>query len=597
MRAPRGVMEVLDWQRDALAAVAPGSVARLLGIAADVRRELEERLVALAPERYTTQETRVLLAQARAVVEGLGARFGVEVGDALEDLGRSAAGIGRETLLREIDAWGAHFRGTVRRTAPVELAGDLLGDGLLEYYDVSRDTYGLEAIRSMRGVLARSVIEGDSVFVTASKLRDAVPMERHRAERIVRTEQSFASHARQFGDLEAMYGEGAPGWKKALSAVRDNRTGEDSIFVDGQTRAIGVPFEDNLGHVYQHPPNRPNDREVVLFVPDDEEAVERVAGGGGSVVDELPDAAADAPTLRSRRGADREDEEMAPQVDRGRVDVDEATGLARLGARDVHPRAPVPDPSNTGLPFDADRAAAALRTLADSEWNDDGASGVNAARELRAELNSLVQSFGMTHPAERLGKSSSVRIMPESDPGAGMMYDDGSMWLKRDVVRDAPYWLDGEPWAVHKFATVVHETIHAHAHLGEVAFEAAGVLTEIAAEYATRRVVLSMRPWLDPVQFRVIRQRHGGYRDLTSGFLRDLRLALEVSGAKLSHEGIETWIEDAAVRYHQASSVVIGSEDEAGALFVDAFDLSVVPADKRGGLRLQLLAIVSTLAM
>jgi hypothetical protein len=45
----------------------------------------------------------------------------------------------------------------------------------------------------------------------------------------------------------------------------DARTGDDSIRVNGQTRDIDEPFNDGRRD-YQNPPNRPNDRETVVYI-------------------------------------------------------------------------------------------------------------------------------------------------------------------------------------------------------------------------------------------------------------------------------------------------------------------------------------------
>ncbi len=50
---------------------------------------------------------------------------------------------------------------------------------------------------------------------------------------------------------------------KILSATFDDRTGWDSYQVHGQIRRIDEPFVSAFGR-YMHPPNRPNDREVVV---------------------------------------------------------------------------------------------------------------------------------------------------------------------------------------------------------------------------------------------------------------------------------------------------------------------------------------------
>jgi len=264
---PREVLAIIEAQQAALAKVAPKHRDRLLAIALEVQRALEARLKALAPERYTTQEVRVLLTQVRAVVELLGVELGKRMGNELRNIGEVAAKIGRDGLVDQVAAWADKFQGSVRRIAPAEVAGDLLDEGLLEYYESSKQTYGLEAIAKMRGALAKSVLEGKTVAQASEALTAAVELQDWRAERIVRTEQSFATHRRQIEDLKQMWGDEANAeWGKQLIAVHDDRTGRDSKFVDLQIQRLDDPFWDGTRH-YQHPPNRPNDRETLVFVP------------------------------------------------------------------------------------------------------------------------------------------------------------------------------------------------------------------------------------------------------------------------------------------------------------------------------------------
>jgi len=89
-------------------------------------------------------------------------------------------------------------------------------------------------------------------------------VERHRMLRWATWEASFIVNAAGYGYARRF---GGPGWFKILVATFDNVTGTDSLFVHLQERPIDRPFEDNRGHLYQHPPNRPWDREVVLFEP------------------------------------------------------------------------------------------------------------------------------------------------------------------------------------------------------------------------------------------------------------------------------------------------------------------------------------------
>lgn len=264
MWIPPEVLAVLAAQAAALAKVAPEHRERLLAIAREIVAALEEQLKALAPGKFTTQQTRVVLVQVRAIVDILGAELGERIGSELENIGEVAARVGRDGLIGQIDAWADKFAGSVRRIAPAEVAGDLLDPGLLEYYRVSRETYGMEAISKMRGVLARGPMSGQTLAQTWEQLAEAVSISDVRAERIVRTEASFAANRRQLLDAKAA----DLGLVKSLVTTFDTRTGPDSVFVDGQTRALDEPFSDNEGRVYQHPPNRPNDREAMVFVPD-----------------------------------------------------------------------------------------------------------------------------------------------------------------------------------------------------------------------------------------------------------------------------------------------------------------------------------------
>lgn len=261
---PKEVEIVLHAQQEAIKRLTPEHATRLRQIAKDVQDELERQLKALTPGRFTTQQTRAVLAQVRAIVELLGAEYGVRIGSELERLAALAAAIGRDGLVKQIAAWADTFPGAVRPLSHADVAGDLLDPGLLEFYDTSKATYGMDAIRRMRDALVKSSIASETVNQTAERLSTEMEMQDWRAERIVRTEAAFASQRRALEDAKAA----DLGLAKQLVAIHDDRTGEDSLFVDGQVRPLDEPFVDNEGRRYQHPPNRPNDREVIVFVPE-----------------------------------------------------------------------------------------------------------------------------------------------------------------------------------------------------------------------------------------------------------------------------------------------------------------------------------------
>ena len=232
-------------------------------------QELNERLTRvmrkLAKDRYFTQETRVIVAQARVVAEVLGAEYGDHIYTVIKQVGHDAATRGRDSLVHEIEAWGPEFTGSMRRLVRVHEASDALDPGLLDYYRVSRETYGMEAIDKMHRILALANLSGETVAQTTDKLSQVMALPAWRADRIVRTEQAFALSRRRLLDLRAL-GEDHL-WRKQLIATFDDRTADDSKFVHGQVRRLDEPFIDNKGRHYQYPPNRPNDREVMVFIP------------------------------------------------------------------------------------------------------------------------------------------------------------------------------------------------------------------------------------------------------------------------------------------------------------------------------------------
>lgn len=84
------------------------------------------------------------------------------------------------------------------------------------------------------------------------------------AERIARTEmaRSFNSATMAFIQAQNQAGEKV---MKRLEATFDQVTGADSVLLHGQTVPVDKPFYDPIHAGYfQYPPNRPNDREVVV---------------------------------------------------------------------------------------------------------------------------------------------------------------------------------------------------------------------------------------------------------------------------------------------------------------------------------------------
>ncbi len=161
----------------------------------------------------------------------------------------------------------AVFQGMYAKTEP----------SLLNKFKKSSKLYGKPVIKKIRESLSRAILSGDTVDETVDRViatHGIFDQQRWRAERIVRTETAYAYGVVKQRAMVEMAKTGLPGLSKKLVATFDDRTGDDSKELHGQVRLVNEPFEWIVknskgiptGEVvkYMQPPNRPNDREVVI---------------------------------------------------------------------------------------------------------------------------------------------------------------------------------------------------------------------------------------------------------------------------------------------------------------------------------------------
>jgi hypothetical protein len=129
------------------------------------------------------------------------------------------------------------------------------------------DRYGDEVIGHFERTLQTSVVAGTpwedvkSQLVSGSTFLQSVP--EHWAERIVRTELMGAHNTAAYLATQEIHDQTGGTLIRILCATFDDRTGSDSYAVHGQIRRMDEPFASWFGS-YMTPPNRPNDREVVV---------------------------------------------------------------------------------------------------------------------------------------------------------------------------------------------------------------------------------------------------------------------------------------------------------------------------------------------
>lgn len=196
----------------------------------------------------------------------------------LGDVSSKSAELGLTQATKEYATLAKHFRGT---TPVLDFDTPAVMQGLVENVDSSllvrhrlrTQTWSQAAIARMEERMSIGAMSGQNVDELIGEIAsdEKLAEERWRAERIVRTESAYAHGAgkqRAMQEADALVEQ--PLYKRLIETI-DNRTGDDSFLLKGQTVPVDEPFtwkrKRGGGWVvepYMWPPNRPNDRAVAI---------------------------------------------------------------------------------------------------------------------------------------------------------------------------------------------------------------------------------------------------------------------------------------------------------------------------------------------
>jgi hypothetical protein len=254
--------------------------------ARDLKKRISQRVRPGKDDTFTLAQLKTTLAQVedvtRGLVQGIQTNL-LDTGDVAANLAASDTidylrtadkafrGVGVQPLaLKEVTMLDAATQG-VRSSILSRLAssGEPIEGADEEPHPAKMgilQRYGVETIGNFERVLQRGLITRKSWSAMEAEITEQSPFLQGQpawwATRIVRTEAMSAYNAagwesiREADDqLEDMV--------KFLAATFDDRTGADSYAVHGQCRRPEQAFQSWYGF-YQHPPNRPNDREIVV---------------------------------------------------------------------------------------------------------------------------------------------------------------------------------------------------------------------------------------------------------------------------------------------------------------------------------------------
>lgn len=277
-------IEVLKRSRErALNFAGKAGAARMRYVLAKAQRELERRLREAeglggpGATSFTAAQLRATLAQVRDVLRV--SALPAMQSDIL-DVGKMAAESAAQSTIEYVRASDAAFTGLAR---PLAIDHAMLFDRAVAGTEASilrrigsnpsdprqpgvLQRYGLNTVDAFEGVLQQRLLSGArwedvrNELVAESPFLQGKPA--YWAERIVRTEVMGASNRAGTESISAL-GEQVDDMVKVNSATFDGRTSADSYAVHGQIRKPNEAFDSWWGS-FMHPPDRPNDRSVVV---------------------------------------------------------------------------------------------------------------------------------------------------------------------------------------------------------------------------------------------------------------------------------------------------------------------------------------------
>lgn len=243
----------------------------------ELERKLKRLLRAGKGQTFQAHHLRQVLVQVRTAIRDVEG----DVAANLEEVGEAASELAPRHLVHAIEVLGSHFAGTTpvlqpRQAAVFQRAYADSAPSLLDHFRQSSRLYGPPVVKKIRDQLTLSMLQGEGIEETIDRVAGtdgAFANQRWRAERIVRTESAFSyGVAKQVGMQELR--REVPKLQKRLVATNDDREGDDSKELNGQTVDVDKPFvwvvKDSRGRPtgkvvrYMQPPNRPNDREIVI---------------------------------------------------------------------------------------------------------------------------------------------------------------------------------------------------------------------------------------------------------------------------------------------------------------------------------------------
>jgi hypothetical protein len=173
-------------------------------------------------------------------------------------------------LLVEMKEFDGKFTGAV---TPINLNAALVAHDTSQFlvtkYQTNLDKYGRDLMSQISNGLFAASIGEISYDQVVGRIGSFFSAEEWKLHRIVRTELHNIYNVGKLNGMKEIVDDTIPDLKKTLIHPMDQRTGADSKYAAtlGLVAKVNEPFEyawDGELRTYMHPPDRPNDRSVMV---------------------------------------------------------------------------------------------------------------------------------------------------------------------------------------------------------------------------------------------------------------------------------------------------------------------------------------------
>lgn len=234
-----------------------------------VRQDLRDRLDVINQGSFTAQKIKGTLIQVEAAIKEMTTSLKSDFNDSAQ----MAAEAGVEDLVKEIKKWNKKFTGAV---LPINLDAAVIATDtrnfLFNRYEVSMQAYSETLRARIAQGLTEAVVAQDTFSEALSRVGKTFLGEEWKLQQIIRTELHNIYNLGKLDGMNELWDDGngrISDLKKTLYHPMDARTGEDSKRLAQNNPIVPVdePFvEFSTGKrlEYMAPPNRPNDRAILI---------------------------------------------------------------------------------------------------------------------------------------------------------------------------------------------------------------------------------------------------------------------------------------------------------------------------------------------